>query len=41
MKNIFQAIVFMVGGGNYIEYINLINYEKVSSFLTVAPTFYL
>ena len=26
-----QAIVFMVGGGNYIEYQNLVDYSKVSS----------
>ena len=25
-----QAIVFMVGGGNYIEYQNLVDYSKVS-----------
>lgn len=26
-----KAIVFVVGGGNYIEYANLLNYEKVCS----------
>lgn len=26
----FQAIVFVVGGGNYIEYQNLLDYAKVS-----------
>lgn len=25
-----QAVVFVVGGGNYIEYQNLIDYTKVS-----------
>jgi hypothetical protein len=25
-----EAIVFMVGGGNYIEYQNLVDYTKVS-----------
>lgn len=25
----FQAIVFVVGGGNYIEYQNLVDYTKV------------
>ena len=29
----FQAIVFVVGGGNYIEYQNLVDYLKVSRFL--------
>ena len=27
---VWQAIVFMVGGGNYIEYQNLVDYCKVS-----------
>lgn len=27
-----DAIVFMVGGGNYIEYQNLVDYAKVSYF---------
>lgn len=27
--NVFQAIVFVVGGGNYIEYQNLVDYAKV------------
>lgn len=27
---VFQAIVFVVGGGNYIEYQNLADYAKVS-----------
>ena len=32
-KTAFQeAIVFIVGGGNYIEYQNLIDYVKVRSF---------
>lgn len=26
---LFQAIVFVVGGGNYIEYQNLVDYTKV------------
>jgi len=25
-----QALVFVVGGGNYIEYQNLVDYAKVS-----------
>ena len=28
-----QAIVFIVGGGNYIEYQNLVDYLKVCSVL--------
>lgn len=27
-----DAIVFVVGGGNYIEYQNLVDYAKVSNF---------
>jgi len=26
---LFQALVFVVGGGNYIEYQNLVDYAKV------------
>jgi hypothetical protein len=35
-----EAIVFMVGGGNYIEYQNLVDYTKVSLlnlFLFLLP----
>ena len=33
-RTVFQdAIVFIVGGGNYIEYQNLMDYVKVSTFL--------
>lgn len=28
-RSLFQAIVFVVGGGNYIEYQNLVDYTKV------------
>lgn len=28
-----EAIVFMVGGGNYIEYQNLVDYTKVSKII--------
>jgi len=28
-SDVFQAIVFVVGGGNYIEYQNLVDYTKV------------
>lgn len=32
-RTVFQeAIVFIVGGGNYIEYQNLMDYVKVSKF---------
>lgn len=34
-----DAIVFMVGGGNYIEYHNLVDYAKVS-FLYFFLKFY-
>lgn len=30
---LLQAIVFMVGGGNYIEYQNLMDYAKVNEHL--------
>lgn len=30
-----DAVVFMVGGGNYAEYQNLVDYAKVCSYLTV------
>jgi len=30
-----QTLVFVVGGGNYIEYQNLVDYAKVSFHLTL------
>ena len=35
---IFQAVVFVIGGGNYIEYQNLVDYVKVSAWLFLLPT---
>jgi hypothetical protein len=32
-----EAIVFMVGGGNYIEYQNLVDYTKVSTCCKLSP----
>lgn len=33
-RTVFQeAIVFVVGGGNYIEYQNLMDYVKVRNFI--------
>ena len=33
----FQAVVFVIGGGNYIEYQNLVDYVKVSALLFLLP----
>jgi len=35
-----QAIVFIVGGGNYIEYQNLMDYSKVCVLLKISGTWY-
>lgn len=32
----FQAIVFVVGGGNYIEYQNLVDYSKVQYYCIIT-----
>lgn len=36
---LFQAIVFVVGGGNYIEYQNLVDYTKVASYYSKSVCF--
>jgi len=33
---LFQALVFVVGGGNYIEYQNLVDYAKVCIHLCIG-----
>lgn len=33
---VLQAIVFIVGGGNYIEYQNLMDYSKVCVLLKMS-----
>ena len=35
-----EAIVFVVGGGNYIEYQNLVDYTKASSQFVLNVSFY-
>ena len=41
-KTTFQdVIVFIVGGGNYIEYQNLVDYVKVGSRIALIPIVHL
>ena len=35
----FQAVVFMIGGGNYIEYQNLQDYIEVSYIIVLFVKF--